>query len=64
VSCLHVYADRDAPLLAEMRADLEEFLETSAISGAGRLTTATGQQFPLTTTTSATTGRARTRTAG
>ena len=45
MSCLQVYAERYAPLVAEMRAGLEEFLATGTISGALRLTTATGQHF-------------------
>jgi hypothetical protein len=45
VSCLHVYADRYAQLLAEMTADLEEFLAARTISRARRLAAATGQHF-------------------
>jgi hypothetical protein len=45
VSCLEVYAERYAPLLSEMRADLQELLDTGGISGARRLAAATGQHF-------------------
>jgi hypothetical protein len=45
VSCLKVYAERYAPLLSEIGVDLQEFLETGGISGARRLTAATGQLF-------------------
>lgn len=45
MSCLDVYAQRYAPLLSAMRADLEEFLATGTISRARRLATATGQHF-------------------
>jgi hypothetical protein len=45
VSCLKVYAERYAPLLSEMGADLQEFLDTGGISGARRLAAATGQHF-------------------
>jgi hypothetical protein len=45
VSCLHAYVERYAPLLAEMRADLEEHLAAGTISGARRLAAATGQHF-------------------
>jgi hypothetical protein len=45
VSCLHVYAERYAPLASEMRAGLEEFLATGTISGDRRLTAATGRHF-------------------
>jgi hypothetical protein len=45
VSCLHVYAERYAPLLAEMRADLQELLETGTTSRARQLAEATGQHF-------------------
>jgi hypothetical protein len=45
LSCLHLYAERYAPLLSEVRADLEEFLATGIISRARQLTSATGQHF-------------------
>jgi hypothetical protein len=45
LSCLHRYAERYAPLLSEIRADLEEFLATGTVSRARQLTAATGQRF-------------------
>jgi hypothetical protein len=45
LSCLHLYAERYASLLSEVRADLEEFLATGTISRARQLTSATGQRF-------------------
>jgi hypothetical protein len=45
VTCLQVYAKRYPPLLAEMDADLEEFLATGTLSRARELTAATGQHF-------------------
>jgi hypothetical protein len=45
LSCLDVYAQRYAPLLSEMRADLQEFLAAGTIIRARGLTDATGQHF-------------------
>jgi hypothetical protein len=45
LSCLQGYAERYAPLLSEMAADLKEFLATGTISGGRRLAAATGQHF-------------------
>jgi len=45
LSCLHVYTHRYAPLLLEMRADLEEFLATGTIRRARQLAAETGQHF-------------------
>ncbi len=45
MTCLDVYTERYAPLLSEMRADLEEFLATGTVSRARGLHEATGQHF-------------------
>jgi hypothetical protein len=45
LSCLQVYAERYAPLLAAMAADLQELRATGTISRARRLAAATGQHF-------------------
>jgi hypothetical protein len=45
LSCLHLYAERYAPLLLEIRADLQEFLATGTVSRARQLTAAIGQHF-------------------
>jgi hypothetical protein len=45
LSCLRLYAERYAPLLSEMRSDVEEFLATGNIRRARELTAATGQRF-------------------
>ena len=45
MTCLRLYAERYAPLISDMAADLQELLTTGTISGARRLTAATGQHF-------------------